>query len=122
MINTISKYKIKSLILEFIRENFGESEMNNPCYNVDLLADYVVKNYDNNIEPYVRTCNECGKEMWEGYCIENGMEYYCCADCLDKNYTDDEWADLYANGDGDSYYTDWYEEQKEYNKLKESEE
>lgn len=66
---------------------------------------------------YVRHCNECGKEMWQGYCIDNGMEYYCCEDCLNKNITEEEWADLYASGD--SYYTDWFEEQKEYKKIEE---
>ena len=54
-----------------------------------------------------RVCTECGKEMIEGYCIDNGLEYYCNAECLGKHYTDEEWADLYATGD--SYWTSWEE-------------
>ena len=77
----------------------------------------ILERYEEDV--YVRHCNECGKEMWEGYCIENGIEYYCCADCLDKNYTEEEWEELYATGD--SYYIDWYDELRIYNKLKESE-
>jgi hypothetical protein len=30
--------KIKEAILLWIGENFGESEMNDPCYNVEMLA------------------------------------------------------------------------------------
>lgn len=54
-----------------------------------------------------RTCSECGKDMTEGYCIENGLEYYCSDECLHKHYTDDEYNELYDNGYGDSYYTEW---------------
>ena len=25
----------------------------------------------------MRTCSECSKLMTEGYCIDNGCEYYC---------------------------------------------
>lgn len=128
----MNRFILKGLILQFIEDNFGKSERENPCYNVDLMVDYILENYDKcttigakeilkqyKEDCFVRHCNECGKEMWEGYCIDNGLEYYCCADCLDKNYTEEEWEDLYATGD--SYYTDWFEEQEEYNKLKESE-
>ena len=59
----------------------------------------------------MRICSECGKEMVQGYCIDNGIEYYCNAECLGKHYTDEEWADLYATGD--SYWTEWEEEDNE---------
>ena len=55
----------------------------------------------------IRTCNECGKEMTEGYCIENGAEYYCSDECLHKNITEEEYLKLYDNGNGDSYWTEW---------------
>lgn len=65
-------------------------------------------NNDDIVKPKeTRTCSECGKEMTEGYVIDNGMEYYCNAECLAKHYTDEEWADLYATGD--SYWTSWEE-------------
>ena len=55
----------------------------------------------------IRTCNECDKEMTEGYCIENGIEYYCSDECLHKNITEEEYLKLYDNGNGDSYWTEW---------------
>lgn len=32
---------IKSMIRKWVRENFGESELNDPSWNIDLLADYI---------------------------------------------------------------------------------
>ncbi len=54
-----------------------------------------------------RICDECGKLLYEGYCIDNGQEYFCSAACLHKNYTEKEFAEMYANGNGDSYFTSW---------------
>ena len=56
-----------------------------------------------------RICSECGREMTQGYCIENGLEYYCTNECLHKNMTQEEYLELYDDGNGDSYYTDWSE-------------
>jgi hypothetical protein len=56
---------------------------------------------------YARTCSECGKGMNEGYCIDSGCEYYCSDACLHKHHTPEEWESMYADGDGDSYYTEW---------------
>lgn len=50
-------------------------------------------------------CSECKEEMDEGYCIEDGAAYYCSASCLYKNFTRDEYMDLYESGN--AYYTDW---------------
>lgn len=54
-----------------------------------------------------RICTECGKEMREGFCIENGIEYYCTEDCLYKNISEEEYLELYDEGNGDSYWTQW---------------
>lgn len=56
-----------------------------------------------------RTCSECGKLMKEGYCIDDGTEYYCSDECLHKNYTEEEWEEMYDDGEGDSYWTEWEE-------------
>ena len=61
-------------------------------------------------EQNLRICSECGKTMTEGYCIENGLEYYCSDNCLHKHYTEEEYNKMYDNGNGDSYYTEWEEE------------
>ena len=61
----------------------------------------------------MRICNECKKKMNKGYCIENGMEYYCTDECLHKHYTEEEFLNMYNDGDGDSYYTEWESEEKD---------
>lgn len=55
----------------------------------------------------MRTCNICGKEMAEGFCVDNGAEYYCSTGCLLCAYTEEEWAEMYDDGNGDSYWTEW---------------
>jgi hypothetical protein len=62
---------------------------------------------------YARECDECGAGMNEGYYIECG-EYYCSDVCLYKEITPKEWEELYADGEGDSYWTTWYEDPDEY--------
>lgn len=54
-----------------------------------------------------RICKICGKSMMEGYCIDNGLEYYCSDECLHKVYSAEEWEELYDDGNGDSYWTEW---------------
>lgn len=54
-----------------------------------------------------RICDHCKKEMNEGYCINDGQEYYCSKECLDQHYTEEEFSELYDDGNGDSYYTEW---------------
>lgn len=57
-----------------------------------------------------RICSACGKPMKKGYCIEGGMEYYCSDECLHTAYSDDEYLELYDEGNGDSYWTEWDDE------------
>jgi hypothetical protein len=54
-----------------------------------------------------RECHTCGDKIDEGYCIENGEEYYCSDECLYTKYTIEEYEEMYNNGDGNSYYTSW---------------
>ena len=54
-----------------------------------------------------RCCSECGKPMYEGFCIENGAEYYCSEECLHKHLTEEEYENLYDEGRGNSYWTSW---------------
>lgn len=55
----------------------------------------------------IRQCSSCNKLMVEGYVIENGEEYYCCDKCLESNMTREEFEELYNDGEGDSYFTQW---------------
>ena len=58
-----------------------------------------------------RICEECGKTMIEGYLV-NGCDTYCSDECLHKHLTDEEFEELYDNGNGDTYWTNWYEDSK----------
>lgn len=79
----------------------------------EFMADFVIRHskaselVDELGLEHIRVCCECGKPMTEGYCIENGAEYYCSEECLHKNLTDEEYENLYDEGRGDSYYTSW---------------
>jgi hypothetical protein len=81
----------------------------------------------------IRRCDECGKLMFEGYCLGGGEEYYCSDECLHENYSHEEFLAMYAGldntdpaeveraskmsqeeldrlsdeNDSQSYYTDW---------------
>lgn len=58
----------------------------------------------------LRVCDNCGKVMQEGYCIEDGVSHYCCDECLHTEITEEEYIALYDNGNGSSYWTEWYDE------------
>ena len=79
----------------------------------ELLADYVMKHstaeelVDELGLEHIRVCSECGKPMTEGFCIEDGAEYYCSEECLHKNLTEEEYDNLYDDGRGNSYWTSW---------------
>jgi hypothetical protein len=45
--------------------------------------------------------------MNEGYVIGGGSEHYCSNYCLHKHVTHEEFLELYDDGEGDSYYTEW---------------
>jgi hypothetical protein len=69
---------------------------------------------------YARKCCECGKGMNEGYVIE-GCETYCSDPCLHKHVSPEEFLELYDDGEGDSFYTDW-EDQNDWDDDDEEEE
>lgn len=56
----------------------------------------------------MRKCSHCGKEMSEGYCIADGMEYYCSDRCRREHISDEEYDKLYI--ENLAYYTEWEED------------
>jgi hypothetical protein len=79
----------------------------------EIMADYVMKHstaeelVDELELEHIRVCSECGKPMYEGYCIEDGAEYYCSDECMHNNLSDKEFEKLYDEGRGNSYWTSW---------------
>ena len=57
----------------------------------------------------LRICDACHKPMIEGYCIDDGREHYCSDDCLHTSYSDSEFKEMYADGEGNSYWSVWWE-------------
>ena len=60
-----------------------------------------------------RVCNECGKPMIVGYVVD-GCDTYCSEECLHKHLTDEEFNNLYNDGNGDTYWTTCYEDSLTY--------
>jgi len=60
---------------------------------------------------YPRTCDHCGAGMNEGFVIDGGAYYYCTEPCLHANMTEAEYLDAYDDGEGDSYWTTWEDEE-----------
>ncbi len=56
-----------------------------------------------------RICEECGKPMIVGYVVD-GCDTYCSDECLHKHLTYEEFKELYDDGNGDTYWTTWYED------------
>ena len=74
---------------------------------IEELEDLHKHNKDKYYFGNKRKCSNCGKKMTEGYCIDNGLEYYCSDECLHKHYKEEEYEEMYDDGNGDSYYTEW---------------
>lgn len=56
-----------------------------------------------------RVCSICNKIILEGYCIEDGYQYACSDECLSKIMPIEQFNNLYNDGNGDSYYTEFTE-------------
>ena len=53
-----------------------------------------------------RECTNCHCLMQEGYCIHDGLEYFCSDDCLHGWYSEEEYEELCEQDEG--YWTTWY--------------
>lgn len=96
----------KNIYVDFLGNTFVINEDSNYNNEVDLeLVGYVKPFYKE-----YRICSTCKRIMIDGYCIENGEDYYCCDKCLLEDMTMEEYLELNDNDNGDSYWTTWEEE------------
>ena len=65
----------------------------------------------------LRICDQCGRPMIEGFVV-NGCDTFCSEECMHKHLTDEEFDYLYDDGNGDTYWTTWYEDSITYKNLK----
>ncbi|WP_322555770.1 hypothetical protein [Sporosarcina beigongshangi] len=56
-----------------------------------------------------RLCSECGVLMQEGFVFESDATQYCSEECLTQVITWEDYLVMHDNGDGDVYWTDWYD-------------
>ena len=62
---------------------------------------------------FKRICSECGKEIKAGFVIDGGTEYYCSEKCLHKHYTHEDYLEMYDDGNSDTYWTEWEEDENQ---------
>ena len=56
-----------------------------------------------------RTCHICGKKnLTSGFCIDDGLYYYCSEKCLSFDFTEEEYLQAYE--EDWAYYTEWEDE------------
>lgn len=98
--------------LVFVVDNdvVGEIQLNEsscssaPLFILDDIRSGIIEALE---DTYDRVCHQCGKVMHQGYCVENGTEYYCSDECLHKNYTPEQWQAMCEDKNSDNYYTEW---------------
>ena len=66
-----------------------------------------------------RICEECGTPMIEGYVV-NGCATYCSQECLHKHISDEDYYSQDNDGEGDTYWTTWYEDSATFMSSKEN--
>ncbi len=55
----------------------------------------------------MRECSVCQLPMTSGFVVHGGEAYFCSVECLP--FTDEEWEEMYDDGNSDSYWTEWEE-------------
>ena len=53
-----------------------------------------------------RECSTCHAPMREGYCINDGDEYFCSDDCLHSVYSHEEYTEMFDHDA--AYWTQWF--------------
>lgn len=74
-------------------------------YNTGGFSDVEYKDWTNmffkdaSMDEYVRTCNSCKNDMFEGYLLEVSGDTYCSEECLHLDVSPDEYEELFNSGD-----------------------
>ncbi|MCU5097055.1 MULTISPECIES: hypothetical protein [Bacillus cereus group] len=85
-----------------------QKQKENPDILLELSTDIWDVTKDDELEiEYKRVCNACKQGMVEGYCIDDGLAYYCSEECLHEEYTPEEYEEMYE--DDYAYWTQWEE-------------
>ena len=105
----MNKEDVSNILNGLLTIDFLEQKETNALMVAISILDHIDNDlYEELYNEHIRKCSKCGNIMEQGYCIENGIDYYCSEECLHKEITEEEWQRLYDNGNGDSYWTTWY--------------
>lgn len=88
----------KAKEIRFIKGRLKFGGCKNPAPFPSMLVVYD-DDYD------VRRCTNCGHVMTSGYVVDDGLEYFCCDDCLNGYYSKKEYEELCQNDR--AYWTEW---------------
>ena len=126
MIDKELEKKLRNIKLRESITDFTSKAIVHYMLDKDIVIDEVVRTiflellYDNDI----RVCDVCSNIMKEGYCIEGGFSYRCSDECLcskegnlETDISPEEWEELVADGEGDSYWTEWDCDEEIYNNV-----
>ena len=58
-----------------------------------------------------RICDVCGEPMLEGFLVCGSM-HYCSEECLQRDWTEEEYLDLCEDEDNDTFWTTWFDNSK----------
>jgi hypothetical protein len=79
-------------------------------YAADVMGINNIFNLEEKRIKWARQCDECGLGMNSGHVISGGDQYYCSETCLHKHYTEEQYLEMHGNGEDDTYYTEWEDE------------
>ena len=107
-------------VYDFLAEECRNTQELWDEYGTGLLSQTTDENFWESLSEQIdcfRICEECGKPMIEGYVVY-GCNTYCSEECLHKHVSEEEYKSLYNNGEGDTYWTTWYEDSITYKNRK----
>lgn len=80
---------MKELIHKWVKENYGQSEADNPSWDIDLLAEYIRKEFKNKADKWLDilcdSCN-CVEELAEMYPVEYSKTAKDLNNLIDEMY------------------------------------
>lgn len=113
MFERIEKYEIK-VYLENLRKSgkvnmfAAASYLANEFRMSDKEAVAALTEWIQNYDPTdYRVCQICGKAISVGFCVGDGLAYYCSEECLHTDYSEEEYQEMYETDN--AYYTEWDE-------------
>lgn len=115
-VNLFSQEHRDQSVAKTIAQSIEEAEMqdDDEDFNESLDSDtYPDDKHDENEyhdEDDIHHCDACKEVMSQGYVINGGEEYFCSNTCLNTKYDKEAFEELYDDGEGDSYWTEWTDE------------